>query len=165
MILSEDGMNVLVDREGLRTTAYQDTKGIWTIGVGHTAGSGPPVPCRGMTITHERALEIFDHDNDGFENAVNSMVTVELTQNEFDALVSFVFNIGVGAFKTSTMLRLLNSGDKLGAANQFKRWNKPPEIIPRRRGEQACFQYGVYVARINDDATLNSYRSAITSPQ
>jgi len=166
MTLSERGTQVLVDREGLRTTAYQDSVGVWTIGVGHTAACGEPVPCEGMTITEAEAFEIFDRDNDSFERAVNDLVTVPLAQHEFDALVSFAFNVGTGAFADSTMLQLLNAGDKAGAFEQFKLWNIPPEIIPRRRGEAAQFAYeGICVARIEDDSPLlAAYRSGQLGP-
>jgi len=165
MTLSARGSQVLVDREGLRTTAYQDSVGVWTIGVGHTAACGPPEPCAGMTVTHGEAFAIFDRDNDSFEQAVNDLVKVPLTQAEFDALVSFAFNVGTGAFAGSTMLELLNAGDKRGAFYQFKEWNIPPEIIPRRRAEAACFGYDIYVARIEDAAPLLAeYRSGALGP-
>jgi lysozyme len=150
MRLSEAGTQVLVDREGMRTTAYQDSVGVWTIGVGHTAAAGPPAPCAGMTITEAEALKIFDIDNDFVEREVNRLVTVPLEQWEFDALVSFAFNVGTGAFASSTMLKKLNAGDKEGACREFSRWHKPPEIIPRRNAEQACFGEAVYVARLED---------------
>jgi lysozyme len=160
MILSDRGSQVLVDREGLRTTAYQDSVGVWTIGVGHTAACGPPEPCAGMTITTDEAFAIFDRDNNSFEKSVNDLVTVPLTQYEFDALVSFAYNVGAGAFADSTMLKKLNAGDKAGAFYEFKNWDIPPEIIPRRRGEAACFGYNIYVARVeDDDPLLAEYKS------
>jgi GH24 family phage-related lysozyme (muramidase) len=152
--MSEKGTQVLVDREGLRTTAYYDSVGVLTIGVGHTSSAGDPKVYAGMTITEEEAMEIFDVDNDYFERIVNDLVTVSLTEHEFDALVSFVFNIGETQFRDSTMLKMLNAGDKAGALEQFKQWRKPPEIIPRRRGEYAEFGYGIYVARIDDNSEL-----------
>jgi lysozyme len=163
--LSARGAQVLVDREGLRTTAYQDTVGVWTIGVGHTAACGPPEPHAGMTISTSDALAIFDCDNDVFEDAVNDLVTVPLEQNEFDALVSFSFNVGTGALAGSTLLKKLNAGDKEGAFYEFMEWNIPPEVIPRRRGEAACFGYGIYLARIDDDDPLLAlYRSGEIPP-
>jgi lysozyme len=165
MTLSARGSQVLVDREGLRTTAYQDSVGVWTIGVGHTAACGPPEPCAGMTITHGEAFAIFDRDNDSFEQSVRDLVEVPITQAEFDALVSFVFNVGTGAFGGSTMLKKLNAGDKAGAFYQFKEWDIPPEIVPRRRAEAACFGYDIYVARIeDDDPIIAQYKSGALGP-
>jgi GH24 family phage-related lysozyme (muramidase) len=149
LVLSAEGEAVLVEREGLRTNAYLDSVGVWTIGVGHTAACGPPEPCAGMTITEAEALEIFARDTDVFEDEVNRLVTVPLTQWEFDALVSFTYNVGASALAGSTLLRKLNDGDKAGACEQFMEWDIPPEIIPRRRAEQACFGEAVYVARID----------------
>jgi lysozyme len=149
LVLSAEGEKVLVDREGLRTEAYLDSVGVWTIGVGHTAACGPPEPCEGMTITQDEALEIFARDTNTFEDEVNRLVTVPLTQWEFDALVSFTYNVGASALAGSTLLRKLNAGDKKGAYEEFMEWDIPPEIIPRRRAEQACFGEAVYVARID----------------
>jgi len=79
------------------------------------------------------------------EDAINDLCKVSLTQNQFDALVSFVFNVGVGAFKSSTLLRKLNAGDYDGAAGQFPRWNKDngreiAGLTKRRHLEQSVFQ-------------------------
>lgn len=135
MKLSENGAKVLILREGLKLKAYKDTKGIWTIGVGHT---GPEV-VEGLVITKEKAHELFQKDVAWAEDAVN-LVKAPLTQNQFDALVSFVFNIGAGAWKRSTMLKMLNAGDYAGATKQFDRWVIPKEITSRRMSEKAQFQ-------------------------
>ena len=134
MKLSENGATTLILREGLRLKAYKDTKGIWTIGVGHT---GPEVT-EGLVWTKEKAHEVFKQDVAWAEDAVN-LVRVPLTVNQFDALVSFVFNVGAGAFKRSTMLKMLNVGDYAGAAKQFDRWVIPIEITSRRMSEKAQF--------------------------
>lgn len=134
MKLSENGTTILILREGLRLKAYKDTKGIWTIGVGHT---GPEVT-QGLVWTKEKAHKVFKQDVAWAEDAVN-LVQVPLTANQFDALVSFVFNVGAAAFKRSTMLKLLNVGDYEGAAKQFDRWVIPIEITSRRMSEKAQF--------------------------
>jgi lysozyme len=152
--MTEKGTQVLVDREGLRTTAYYDSVGVLTIGVGHTSAAGAPEVHEGMTITETEAFEIFDRDNDYFEKIVLDTVLVPMKTHQFDALASFVFNIGETQWKDSTMLELLNQGDYAGALEQFKVWKKPPEIIPRRRGEYAEFGYAIYIARIEDDSPL-----------
>ena len=135
MKLSDNGAKVLILREGLKLKAYRDTKGILTIGVGHT---GPEVT-EGLVWTKEKAHEVFKQDVAWAEDAVN-LVKAPLTQNQFDALVSFVFNIGAGAWKRSTMLKMLNAGDYVGATKQFDRWVIPKEITSRRMSEKAQFQ-------------------------
>jgi lysozyme len=135
MRMSDDGLHILEMREGSRNYAYKDTKGIWTIGVGHT---GPEV-VEGLRWTPEQVDEQFRKDVSKCEVAINSNVKITLTQNQFDALCSFIFNVGVGAFTSSTLLRVLNTGDILGAANQFDRWHIPIEITSRRNSEKAQF--------------------------
>lgn len=109
---------LIKDSEGLRLEAYADVGGIWTIGWGHTPAH------EGQVITEEEAQALFDRDTGQFVAAINRYVTVDLSQDEFDALVSFVYNIGVGAFMNSTLLRKLNSGAYLDASTEFVRWNK-----------------------------------------
>lgn len=137
--MSEDGRGKLISREGRRLLAYLDSVGVWTIGVGHTAHAGPPVPKKGMTITAQECDEIFARDLVAYENAVATSVKVPLAQGEFDALVSLCFNIGQGAFRTSTIVRRLNSGDYEGAAEAIMMWKIPPEIIGRRKTEYRQF--------------------------
>lgn len=96
--------------------------GIWTIGYGHTGldhNDGTVYP--GRVITQQQAEDLLLYDMGTSEGAVSSLVKVPLNQNQFDALVSFQFN--VGALESSTLLRLLNTGDYFGAACQFDRWN------------------------------------------
>jgi len=106
--------------EQLRLEAYMPTKNdVPTIGWGHTKDVK-----MGDVITEEQAQKFLDEDVAWAVRAVNREVTVGLTQNQFDALVSFTFNVGEGAFSKSTLLRKLNAGDYAGAAEQFPRWNK-----------------------------------------
>lgn len=121
-------------REGRRKKAYKDTKGIWTIGVGHT---GPEVR-EGLTISDAEIDRLLEYDLKWAEEAVNS-VKAPLNQNMFDALVSFVFNIGDTAFLASTMKKLLDVGDYKGAWQQFDRWVIPKEITGRRMDEKKQF--------------------------
>lgn len=124
MKTSPEGRALIESREGVVLSAYKDSAGILTIGVGHTSAAGEPKVTAGLTITARQASEILTRDLAVFEKAVNADVKVPLNQNEFDALVSLVFNIGAGAFKGSTLLRKLNAGDRAGAAEQFLVWNK-----------------------------------------
>lgn len=135
MKTSAEGLEALRLREGARNDAYQDVKGIWTIGVGHT---GPEV-VEGLQWTDAQIDSQLALDVVTAENAVNDTLNVSLTQNQFDALVSFTFNVGAHAFETSTMATLLNHGDYDGASAQFPRWDIPSEIIGRRMSEQTQF--------------------------
>jgi lysozyme len=132
---SPRGLELLRQREGVRLKAYQDTKGIWTIGVGHT---GPEVH-PGMVITQAQCDAYLAKDIKWAEECVRRHVRVPLQQHQFDALVSFIFNIGGGAFATSTLLKLLNEKQYAAAAEQFLRWVKQPELKGRRIGERAQF--------------------------
>lgn len=124
------------DHEGLRLTAYKDGGGVWTIGYGHT---GADVR-EGLTIPLSEAERLLTLDLRVAEGHVNKLVQVNLNQNQFDALVSFVYNLGGDAFRSSTLLKLLNAGDYEGAANQFQRWNKDNgKVVPgltNRRGKE-----------------------------
>ncbi len=147
MAISEAGMDVLVEREGLRLEAYKDSVGIWTIGVGHTSAAGPPEVYAGLKITEEEAIEIFDRDLDEFEAAVNEYIVQPMSQFQFDAFTSICFNIGQTAFRDSTFVKRFNEDDLEGCAEAILMWNKPPEIIPRRQGEYVQF-LGGYIARV-----------------
>ena len=136
MKTSEKGLELLTLREGFRTFAYRDTKGIYTIGVGHT---GPEVH-EGLVWTVDQVHTALQADVQSAEKAINDGVTVPLTVNQFDALVSFTFNVGVGAFKRSTLLKVLNQGNYTEAAKQFDRWHIPVEITSRRNSERDQFR-------------------------
>lgn len=104
--------------EGCSLIAYPDVKGVWTIGYGHTGGVTP-----NQTCTQEEADAWLQIDIQSAVRAVQTLVKVPLTQDEFNALVDFVFNAGTGNFAASTMLARLNLGDYAGAAAQFERWD------------------------------------------
>ncbi len=147
MVTSPSGVKAIQADEGTVLEAYQDIVGVWTIGVGHT-GSKYAQP--GVKITKAKALELLHADLSDAEDAVNNRVKVPLTQKQFDALVSLVFNIGVGAFAKSTLLRKLNKGDYFGAADQFTPWNKAGGkvvggLVRRRAGERARFLEGTAI--------------------
>ena len=143
MKTSEAGIALIQAFEGSVLHAYPDpATGAepWTIGYGHTKGVKP-----GQTCTREQALEWLREDLAWAEAAVSQYVKVPLAQHQFDALVSFTFNLGAGSLASSTLLRLLNQKDYAGAALQFPRWcngpNGPlPGLVRRRAAEQALFQ-------------------------
>jgi lysozyme len=141
MTYSKTGLALTEQFESCRLTAYQDVKGVWTIGWGHT---GPDV-IQGLICTQEQADDWLDSDMYWAQNVVNNSVKVPLTQNEFDALVDFVFNCGAAAFTHSTMLELLNEGDYKGAASQFDLWDHASGkvvagLLRRREAETQLFQ-------------------------
>jgi lysozyme len=143
MKTSKQGLELLADREAFRNEAYLDSKGIPTIGVGHT---GPEVHL-GLVWTDEQVQEALQKDVKLCEDTINLYCVQALAQHQFDALVSFAFNVGVNAFRRSTMLRKLNQGDYEGAANEFNRWIIPTEVTSRRKGEKHQFRGTKFVAR------------------
>lgn len=144
MRMSADGRAALIAREGKRLTAYKDTVGVWTIGVGHTSAAGPPNVTKGLTITDAECDEILARDLVQYEDAVNSALTRAISQKSFDALVSLCFNIGTGGFAKSTVVKRINAGDMTGAAEAILMWDKPPEIMGRRMQEYGQFKTGLY---------------------
>lgn len=138
--MSAIGLAVLVSREAKRLAAYRDSVGVWTIGVGHTAAAGPPVPYAGLTITSQEADVIFARDLVQYEDAVRAAVKVPMADHQFDALVSICYNIGTGGLRGSTFVKRINAGagtDSIRAA--ILAWKKPPEILSRRTGEADQF--------------------------
>lgn len=150
METSERGINMIIAFEGMELNAYKCPAGVWTIGVGHTGEvDGVPVK-RGMLITQAKAKELLREDLKKVELYLNRQSFAgRLTQGQFDALVSFIFNVGSGAFQTSTMRKCLCTGDFEGAAAQFGRWifgtvngkkEKLPGLVTRREKEREIFE-------------------------
>ena len=140
---SVKGLALTEQFEGCRLTAYQDQVGVWTIGYGHTGLDVKP----GMTVTSAQAEALLAQDVLSAAACVNNVVVVKITQEEFDALVDFVFNLGVGAFSGSTLLRKLNAGDFTGAAAQFDLWDRAggaivAGLLRRREAEAELFGSG-----------------------
>ena len=139
MKTSNNGINLIKQFEGCILSAYKCPAGVWTIGYGHTKDVK-----QGMKITTNQATNLLKEDLKTYENYVNKYVKVKLNQNQFDALVSFTFNCGGGALKSSTLLKKLNKGDYTGAANELLRWNKASGkvlagLTRRRKAEKALF--------------------------
>jgi lysozyme len=118
------GLALIREFEGCELKAYKDAIGVWTVGYGHTASAGFPTPKAGMTITATEADEILKRDLTKYEKAVCDAVKVPLSQEQFDALVSFAFNCGPANLRSSTLLKKLNAGDYAAVPTQLKRWNK-----------------------------------------
>lgn len=143
MDISPAGLSALAGREGVRTLAYRDTRGVWTIGVGHTSSAGEPRPYEGMEITYQQALALFRSDLKQYVAAVNRAVKVPCTQNQFDAMVSLCFNIGENGFAQSSVVRDMNFGRVIAAADAFLLWDNPRELLGRRKAERVQFLTGL----------------------
>ena len=140
MRLSADGIELIKRHEGLRLKAYRCPADVPTIGYGSTLGVQ-----MGDEITQAQAVELLMADIERFEDAVDRLVEVPINQHQYDALVSFAFNLGSGALGGSTLLRKLNAGDYDGAAAEFDRWvnagGRPlPGLVKRRAQERALFE-------------------------
>ncbi|CAH5882731.1 lysozyme [Enterobacter hormaechei] len=144
MQTSEKGIALIKQFEGCKLTAYQDSVGVWTIGYGWTQPvDGKPIRA-GMTIKQETAERLLKTGLVSYESDVSRLVKVGVTQGQFDALVSFTYNLGARSLSTSTLLRKLNAGDYAGAADEFLRWNKAGGkvingLTRRREAERALF--------------------------
>lgn len=146
MTPSEACFNLVKRFEGCRLTAYPDpaTGGDpWTIGFGTTGPGIKP----GTVITQDDAENYLRRDLVHVGEQIDKLLTVDVTQGQFDALVSLAYNIGVGNLAKSTLLRKLNAGDVLGAAMEFPKWRNAagrvmPGLVTRRAAEQALFQLG-----------------------
>ena len=136
-----EGLSLIKKFEGCELEAYQCSAGVWTIGYGHTKGVEA-----GDEISKEQAEEMLVEELHEYESYVNEYVTVALSQNQFDALVSWVYNLGPANLKASTMLKVLNSGEYEDVPAQIKRWNKAGgkvlEGLIRRREAEACLFQG-----------------------
>ena len=150
---SDAGLRFIGRFEGFRGTLYDDPAGNCTIGFGHlvhvgpTDGSEPPELCAG--ITRQQALELLRVDAHAAAEAVRAQVTVPLSQPQFDALVSFAYNVGPAAFAGSTLVRLLNAGGYRAVPVQLARWTmaggrRLPGLVRRRSAEGRLFARGLY---------------------
>lgn len=141
-MISESGLKFIAKWEGMELKSYPDpATGAepWTIGVGHTGGVKPDDTC-----TEEEALEWLKDDCRKAEQCIEDHVEVDLNQNQIDALVSFIFNLGCGNFRSSTLLKLINVCNMEAAAKQFQKWNKGngkvmAGLTSRRNAESELF--------------------------
>lgn len=139
MNLSPIGRACLIAREGRRLTAYRDSVGVWTIGIGHTGAAGGLKPGPGVAITSAECDALFAVDVERYVASVAKGVKVPLSANQADALISVSYNIGPGAFAGSTFLKRLNAGDTAGARDAILNWRIPASILTRRQAEAEQF--------------------------
>ena len=142
MKISKNGIAIIIQFEGFSAEAYFCPAGKKTIGYGHVILSGETFD--NDKISLGEAHELLAKDIEWVEEAIHESVNVELTQNQYDALCSFIYNVGANAFEKSTLLRLLNSSDYNSAAGQFNRWiysngRKLAGLASRRQAESALF--------------------------
>ncbi len=124
MRISEAGMSLIAEFEGFSATPYNDPAGHCTIGIGHLLHMGACNSADRGRVDYDAAVRLLRTDVRRYEDAVNRLITVQLNQNQFDALVSFTFNLGYGALEGSTLRRRLNAGRYGDVCEQLRRWNK-----------------------------------------
>lgn len=147
MDISENGYSIIREFEGFKNKAYMDTGGVWTIGYGTIKYPNGDKVKQGDTCTTSQAEAWLKNDCKWVDACLDKYIKVSLSQNQFDALASFVYNIGETAFRTSTLLVKLNSDDYTGAANQLDRWvndngKKIQGLVNRRAKEKSLFLKG-----------------------
>jgi len=140
MKMSAEGLALVKEFEGLRLKAYKCPASIWTIGYGHTSAAGAPTVNPGMEITKEEAETILRRDMAQYEDGVERLGKVRITQGQFDALVDFAYNAGVGALAKSTLLKKVNAEKFDEVPAEFMKWTKGggkelPGLVRRRRAE------------------------------
>ncbi|MGF2120847.1 glycoside hydrolase family protein [Enterococcus casseliflavus] len=158
MKISQNGRDLIKEFEGLRLTAYQDSVGVWTIGYGHTQGV-----YSGMTITETQANNLLDQDLQSHASGIFKYITVQLNQNQFDALVSFHFNLGANILQGSTLLSYINSRNWQAAANEMNKYvnagGQPLEgLIRRRKAESELFLRSSTGTATNLEAVINWFK-------
>ena len=146
MNISSVGLNLIKVQEGCILHAYKDAVGKPTIGIGHLIVDGDGFDMTSI-ITEQQALDLLAQDVQERVTQLNNALQVDVTQNQFDALMDFVYNLGVGALQSSTLLRVLNAGDPIEAANHFAQWDIAggrvlSDLVKRRQAEHDLFVSG-----------------------
>lgn len=158
MKMSKEGVEALLKKfEGCKLKAYRCPANVCTIGYGHTSAAGTPTVIDGMTITQKQADDILWQDLVKYETAVQGLVTQDLTQHQFDVLVDFAYNAGVGALKSSTLLKKINAGDFDAVPAELMKWTKGggkvlPGLVRRRQAESAWWATAPAVTKTPEQA-------------
>ncbi len=145
MQINQDTLELVKEFEGFRAKAYKCPAGVWTIGYGTTAAAGVGIdPKPGVTVTEEEAEDLLEKTMEKFGEQIKPLITAPINNNEYGAFLSLAYNIGPGAFKKSSALRLFNAGDKAGSAKALLMWNKAggkvlPGLTRRREAEKKLF--------------------------
>jgi len=138
MAIAKSTLDFITKEEGSRNKAYQDSKGLWTIGVGHLIKTDEEYLLT-ATLTDDQVEDLLRKDLKWCSEAVETSVKVRLQQHQFDALYSLCFNIGGTNFSNSAVVKKINQNDMQGAADAILNWNKPEVLINRRKRERALF--------------------------
>jgi len=147
MELSDTGVIEIITEEGISVTKYKDSEGVWTIGCGMTSTEIPDLATWPLTktLTLNDVVLMFRAGMVPYENAVNSNLKVSIKQCQFDALVSFTYNVGVGGEAHSTLVKVINNkGNNTQIENAFMMWTKNKELVGRREREVNLYINGVY---------------------
>lgn len=149
--ISTEGLALIKQWEGLRLKAYEDSGGIWTIGYGHTSAAGTPIVHKDMQITEKEAEKILCQDLRECESVVVKAVIVPLNDEQFAALVSFCYNVGITAFCKSTLLKKLNKGEYETVPTELQKWTRVggkriQGLVNRRAAEAGLWAKGSHVA-------------------
>ena len=140
MEISQACIDLVKEFEGCKLDAYQDVVGVWTIGYGHIEGV-----IKGQSISQQEAELMLVSDLHDKADKVNELVTAGVTQHQFDALVSFAYNLGIGNLESSTLLKMINAGTADAAGDQFLRWDKAGGVeiaglYRRRKAEKELYE-------------------------
>jgi lysozyme len=162
MKLTSEGLDLIKRFEGFRAHAYRDPVGVWTIGYGHTFQAGPPEVTPGMEISRDEAARILARDVEAFARNIRKLLTRDLSDRQFSALVSFAYNVGLGNFRKSSVLKAANAGDAAAVARRLQLWVKAggrvlPGLVWRRAAEAA-----LYVGNEADDTASFRLVSSLT---
>ena len=144
MKINKAGINLIKKYEGFRSHAYRDAVGVWTIGYGHTSMAGTPNVSKGLKISRRQGETILARDVEKFARAIQPLITVELNENQFSALVSFAYNVGVGGFKRSSVLKRVNARQFDAVPHRLSLWVKAGGrtlrgLVARRAAEADLF--------------------------
>lgn len=144
MKMTNEGLALIRRFEGFRSEAYRDAVGVWTIGYGHTAMAGPPDVKPGQRISAEDAAGVLTRDVQSFSDGVTAALRRDLSDAQFSALVSFAYNVGLGNFRASSVLKAVNAGDFEAVPRRLNLWVKAggrtlPGLVKRRAAEAALF--------------------------
>jgi lysozyme len=144
MRITEEGLDVIKEFEGFRSKAYRDAVGVWTIGYGHTSMAGAPQVTPDLVVSKAEATDILRRDVEMFARGVRESVHVQLTDQQFSALVSFAYNVGLGGFRSSSVLKAVNARDFDAVPRRLNLWVKAggrtlPGLVRRRAAEGALF--------------------------
>jgi len=143
--LSQKGVDLIASFEGFSSKPYRDSGGVWTIGFGTTYINNVKVSHGTPSVSRDQALGLLKINVRGTEKMMRKMITGVLTQSKWDALVSLTYNIGIGNFQKSSVLKYINAGDIKKAAESFILWNKDSTgkvltgLVLRRKTEKALF--------------------------